>query len=132
MATLHFGSGQSLVPTAPASRREVKKGALFNPNFVQLRKESAKKFFAKAGSDSASKFKFLAFVKAHKQRAKILSRPFRFGVSADNKFLLLMELDFDPCSGALSGLIPGTDCVYQSNLQARVCEPGPKALECLL
>jgi len=38
----------------------------------------------------------------------MLSSAFRFGVSADNKFLLLMELELDPWSGALSGLISGT------------------------
>ena len=42
-----------------------------------------------------------------KHDAKMLSSPFGFGVSADNEFLLLVEFDFDPCSGALSGLIPG-------------------------
>jgi hypothetical protein len=54
------------------------------------------------------KFKFVAFVEANKQRAKILTRAFRLGVSADNKFLLLMELELDPSSAALSGLKPGT------------------------
>jgi hypothetical protein len=33
---------------------------------------------------------------------------FRFGVSANDEFLLQVELDFDPCSGAFSGLISGT------------------------
>jgi len=64
-------------------------------------------FFAKASSYSASKFKFLAFVEANKQRAKILTRPLRLGVFADNKFLLLMEVELEPCSGAFSGFIPG-------------------------
>ena len=41
MATFHFGGGQPLVPTASASCREVKKGTFFNPDFVQLRKETA-------------------------------------------------------------------------------------------
>ena len=35
----HFSGGQSLVPTVPASRREVVKGTFFNANFVQLRVE---------------------------------------------------------------------------------------------
>ena len=59
MAPLHFGSGQSLVPTAPASRREVKKGTLFDPDFFQFRKETAQKLIAKAGSDSAANLNFL-------------------------------------------------------------------------
>ena len=126
MTTLHFGSGQPLVPTAPTSCREVEKGTLFNPDFVQLRKETAKKLFAEAGSDSAGKFKFLAFVEANKQRAKILSRAFRLGVSADNKFLLLMELDFDPCSGALSGLIPGTAAFTNQTFKPEFVSPVQK------
>jgi hypothetical protein len=34
MERTHFGSGQSLIPTAPASCRQVQKGAFFNPKFV--------------------------------------------------------------------------------------------------
>jgi len=37
----------------------------------------------------------------------MLPSPFGFGISADDEFLLQVELDFDPCSGALSGLISG-------------------------
>jgi hypothetical protein len=37
----------------------------------------------------------------------MLSSPFGFAVPADDEFLLLVEFDFDPCSGALSGLILG-------------------------
>ena len=40
----HFGSGQSLIPTVPASSREVIKGTFINPDFAQLRIESAQKF----------------------------------------------------------------------------------------
>ena len=65
-APFHFGSSQSLVPATPASRRKVVKGTFINPNFVQLRKKSVQKFFAKASSDSASKFKFLPFAEADK------------------------------------------------------------------
>jgi hypothetical protein len=36
MATFHFGGGQSLVPTAMTSCREVEKGTRFNLDFVQL------------------------------------------------------------------------------------------------
>ena len=43
----------------------------------------------------------------HKQRTKMLPSPFGFGISADDGFLLQVELDFDPCSGALAGLISG-------------------------
>ncbi len=113
MTTLHFGSGQSLVPSTPPSRREIEKRTFFSANFVQFRKESFQKFLTKASSDSASKFKFLPFVEADKQRAKILSRPLRLGVPADNKFLLLMELD--PCSASFPGLISGaTACTNQT------------------
>jgi hypothetical protein len=97
-----------LVPTVAASRRKVEKGAFFNANFAQRRIESAQKFVAKASSDSASKFKFLAFIKTNQQRAKMFSRLFRFGVPTDDECLLLMELSFDPCSRALPGLIAGT------------------------
>jgi hypothetical protein len=41
VTTLHFRSGQSLVPAAPAKCREVKEGAFFNPDFFQFRKETA-------------------------------------------------------------------------------------------
>jgi hypothetical protein len=67
----HFSGGQSLVPTIPASRRKVEKGTFINPNFVQLRVEGTQKFFAKASSDSASKFEFLALIETHQQSAKI-------------------------------------------------------------
>jgi hypothetical protein len=40
--------------TASASCREVKQGTGFNPDFVQLTREIAQEFFAKAGSNSAS------------------------------------------------------------------------------
>jgi hypothetical protein len=62
------------------------------------------KLFAKSSSDSASKFKFLAFVEAHQQRTKILTRPFRVGVSANDEFLLSMELNLDPNSGSVASL----------------------------
>ena len=89
MATLHFGGSQTLVPTTPASRREVIKGTFIDPNFVQLRKKSVQEFFAKPGSNPASKFKFLAFVEADKQRTKILPSPFRcFGIAANDEFLV--------------------------------------------
>lgn len=45
---------------------------------------------------------------ANKQRTKIFLRSFRFGGSADNEFLFLVQLDLDPCSAALTGLILGT------------------------
>jgi len=34
MATFHFGSSQSLVPTVTTNCGDVEKGALINPNFV--------------------------------------------------------------------------------------------------
>jgi hypothetical protein len=63
VATSHFSS-QSLVPTAPASCRDVEKGTGIDPDLLQFRIETAQKLIAKAGSNSASKFKFLSFVKA--------------------------------------------------------------------
>jgi hypothetical protein len=47
-------------------------------------------------------------VKANEQCAEMFPRSFRFGVSADDEFLLLMQLNLDPCSASLSGLVPGT------------------------
>jgi len=41
VTTFHFGSSQTLVPTAPARCRKVIKGTLFNPDFFQFRKETA-------------------------------------------------------------------------------------------
>jgi hypothetical protein len=76
-----------------------------------LEKRAIRKLFAKAGSDSASKFEFLAFVEANKQRAKIFSGTFRLGVSADDEFLLLIQLKLDPCSAAFAGLIPGANAL---------------------
>ena len=66
------------------------------------------KFFAETGSNSPGKFEFLPFIKTHQQRAKMFPASFGVGVSADDEFLLLVEFDFDPRSGALSGLIPGS------------------------
>jgi hypothetical protein len=97
-----------LIPTAPASCREIEKGTGIDPDFLQFRIEIAQKLIAKAGSDSTSKFKFVPFVKTNKQRAKILSRSFRLGVSANDEFLFLMELKLDPSSAGLSSLILGT------------------------
>jgi hypothetical protein len=88
MATSHFGSSQPLIPTTPASCREIKKGTGIDPDLLQFRMEIAQKLIAEAGSNSASKFEILAFVKANKHRAEIFPRPFRFGVSADDELLL--------------------------------------------
>jgi hypothetical protein len=88
VAPLHFCGGQSLVPTIPTGSRKIKKRAFINPDFVQLRIESAQKFVAKAGSNSTSKFKLLPFVETNKQRAKMFPRSFRFGEPAYDKFLL--------------------------------------------
>ena len=68
----HFGGSQSLIRSAAAGNRKVEKGTALNPNFVQIKKESAQKLFAEAGSNSAGKFKFLTFVEADKQRTKML------------------------------------------------------------
>ena len=126
MATLHFGSGQPLVPTVAASCREVIKGTFINPNLVQLREEGAQKLFAKPGSDSASKFKLLTLVKADEQRAEIFPRAFGFGVSADDELLLQMQLDLDPCSAAFSGLIPGTGAFTNQPFQSECPSPVQK------
>jgi hypothetical protein len=61
-ATLHFRSSQTLVPAAPTGCRDVEKGTGIDPDLLQFRIETAQKFIAKAGSNSASKFAFLAFV----------------------------------------------------------------------
>ena len=45
-------------------------------------------FFAEPSSDSASKFKFLAFIETNKYRAKVFPRSFRFGEAANAEFLL--------------------------------------------
>ena len=97
-----------MVPTTPASRRKVIKWTFFDPDFFQFRKETAQKLIAKTGSDSPAEFELLSFVEADKQCAEELTRPFRLGVSPDDKFLLQMQLYLDPCSGTLSRLIPGT------------------------
>jgi hypothetical protein len=63
--------------------------------------------FAATCSNPSAKFEFLAFVGSNKKRTEMFSGAFGFSVSANDKFLLSMEFDFDPCSTALSGLIPG-------------------------
>ena len=70
-ATLHFGSSQPLVPTVPASCRDVEKGTGIDPDLLQFRIETAQKLIAKAGPDSAAEFEVLAFVKADQKRAAI-------------------------------------------------------------
>ena len=61
-----------LVPTASTSCREVKKRTVFDPDLIQLSVEIVQTFFAKVGSNSASKLKSLVFIiEAHKQRTKI-------------------------------------------------------------
>jgi hypothetical protein len=77
-----------LVPTVPTGSRKVEKRTFINPNFVQFGKKSVEEFFAEPSSDSASKFKFLALIETHQQSAKILPSPFRFGITADDEFLL--------------------------------------------
>jgi hypothetical protein len=84
--TLHFGSSQPLVPTVAASRRKVMKGTTFDPDLLQFRIGTTQKLIAKAD---------LAFVKPDQQRAEMFPRPFRFGVSADDRLLLQMQLDLD-------------------------------------
>jgi hypothetical protein len=126
VTTLHFGSGQSLIPTAPACCRDVEKGTGIDPDLLQFRIETAQKLIAKAGPDPAAEFEVLAFVKADQERAEIFPRPFRFGVSADDEFLLLMKLEFDPCSAALSGLIPGTAAFTNQTLKSQFPSPVQK------
>jgi hypothetical protein len=45
-------------------------------------------FSTKTGSNSASKFKFLALIETQQQNAKIFPRAFRFGIAANDEFLL--------------------------------------------
>jgi hypothetical protein len=45
----HLSGGQPLIPTVSTNCRKIEKRALFNADFVQLRMQSAQKFFAKAG-----------------------------------------------------------------------------------
>ena len=80
-AALHFRCCQTPIPLAPADRGEVKKGAFFGPDLLQLSIAGAQDLFAKSGSDSAGEFKLLVFVYADEQSTKMLSRPFGFGVS---------------------------------------------------
>jgi hypothetical protein len=122
----HFSGGQSLVPTIPTGSRKVEKGAFLNANFVQRRIESAQKLFAESGSDSASKFYLVAFVEDHQQSAKILSRPLRLGVATNDEFLLLMEFNLDPSSGAPSGLIPGTGALTNQTFEPKFASPFQK------
>jgi hypothetical protein len=86
----------------------LEKGQLSTRIFRNSLKQRAQKLIAEAGSDSASKFEILAFAKANEQGAEILADLFRFGISADHELLLFVELDFDPCSSAPPGLVPGT------------------------
>jgi hypothetical protein len=84
----HFCGGQSLIPTIPTSGRKIEKGTFFNANFVQLRVETVQKLVAKPSPNSASKFKFLSFVEADQKRTKMFPRSFRFGIAANDEFLL--------------------------------------------
>jgi len=75
-----------LVPTTATGGGNVKGGTAFGPDFFQLSREIAEKLVAKSGSDSASEFELLAFVKADEQFAKMFSGAFRLGISADDDF----------------------------------------------
>jgi hypothetical protein len=60
----------------------------------------------------------------------------RFGVSADDEFLLLVEFDFDPCSSAFSRLIPGaaafTNQTSSPSVRARSTSSGISLVKNLL
>jgi len=60
-----------LIPTAPASCREIEKGTGIDPDLLQFRIKTAQKLIAKAGPDPAAEFEVLAFVKADQKRAEI-------------------------------------------------------------
>ena len=107
-ATSHFGGGQALVPSVAPGCREIRKGATLNSDLLQLIEERSQRLFAETRSDPTGELKALAFVKANQQSAEMFPRPFGLGKSADNEFLLLVELDLDPCSGAFAGFVTGT------------------------
>jgi hypothetical protein len=106
-ATSHLGGGQALVPSVAPGCRKIRKGAILNANLLQGIKERAEKFVTEPGADSSGELKILAFLKASEQGAKMSPRPFRLGISAGHEFLLIVELDFDPCSGAFAGFVTG-------------------------
>jgi hypothetical protein len=87
-------------------------------------KQRAQKLFAEPGSDSAGKFQVLAFVKANEQGAEMLSRPFRFGVTANDEFLLFMELDFDPCSGLFPGFVSRVGALTDQAFKSQSADQG--------
>jgi len=101
--------------------------AAFNPWFHRLRpgagrlsngqlstrifcnsSKSERRSFSLNPGPTARRTLALAFVKANEQRAETFPRPFGFGISANHEFLLLVELDLDPCPGAFPGFVTGT------------------------
>ena len=87
-------------------------------------KQRAQKLFAEPGSDSAGKFQILAFVKANEQGAEVFPGPFRFGIASDHEFLLFMELNFDPRSGAFPGFVPGIGALADQAFESQSADPG--------
>jgi hypothetical protein len=77
VATLHFGSGQSLVPSVAPGCREIRKGASLKSDLLQVIEERTQKLVAETGSDSAGEFETLAFVKAYKQFLMRLDSEYR-------------------------------------------------------
>jgi hypothetical protein len=52
-APLHFGSSQTLIPTAPTSCRDVEKRTLLDLDFGQLSMKIVQELITEAGSNSA-------------------------------------------------------------------------------
>jgi hypothetical protein len=61
VAPLHFGGGQSLVPTVSASRRNIEKRPVCNANFIEISGQRTQKLVIEPGADSLGKFEFLTF-----------------------------------------------------------------------
>lgn len=57
------------------------------------------------GADPASAEKFVSIINSDEQGTEVVSTAGRFGITADDKFLLLKDLEFDPCTAALAGFV---------------------------
>jgi len=71
-------------------------------------KNGAKHFFVEACSNAAGEDETFTLIVREEESSEILSGTLRQGVTDNDKFLILVKLDFDPGAGAMPGFVSGS------------------------
>ena len=91
-------------------------------SFRNLLCKRGERFCVESGSDFAGKQEPLPLVVADEQRAEMFSRARRRRVTADDKFLFVQNLEFDPCAAApirfVNGVAQFSDQSFEPDVAA--------------